>query len=373
MISRIPRSIALVTNRFAPSIGGIQTHVGWLAEELSRRGHDVTVLTHHEGSLPPMEQRPGHLVRRFPTLVHAEHFRLSPALGRHLAGGPTRYDLVHVHGYHDSVAAMAAFGWGGPLVFTPHFHGSSASLIREAMHVPYRRLGRKIVERADHIIHVTASERERFVEAFPAAASISSVISNGIDVSRFACTTPTVERDGRRLVLFAGRLEAYKNVDRLIDAMTHLDGHVLRIVGDGPRRLALQAQAETRGLGDAVIFEGRVSEERLAELMVSADVVVSMSTHEAQGISLLEALACGRPVVASAIPAHKDIADTFGIDLALVEPSEPTSSIAAAIAAATRSSIVPASVPTWAEVAERTAEIYEAVLENVATDRLLPM
>jgi glycosyltransferase involved in cell wall biosynthesis len=360
-----PLRIALVSSRYAPSTGGIQCHVQALAEHLSRSGHRVTVLTHDlDRGDPTEEDLNGVHVVRFLPVVPAEHLLVSPALGRYLADHGDRFDVVHAHGYHDTPAAMVMRHWDGPYVFTPHYHGTSESRARALLHVPYRRIGRKVASGAARIICVTGAEREQFLQHFPTAAERTQVISNGVDVSRFlhAPVRPP-ETDGRRLVVVAGRLEHYKRVDRVIEAMAQLRGDfVLEVCGDGPARADLEAQVVRHELGDAVRIRGRVTDLELASTIRSAAVLVSMSEHEAQGIVLLEATAAGTPSVASAIPAHVDVRRQTEGAVELVQPGADAGELARSIAHGAAQPRPDQLVLSWSEVALQTEMVYRQAL-----------
>jgi glycosyltransferase involved in cell wall biosynthesis len=106
--------------------------------------------------------------------------------------------------------------------------------------------------------------------------------------------------EGRPIVLFVGRLVSYKGVDVLLDAMREIPAVAL-LVGEGPERAALQRTAEAQGVGDRVRFLGEVSNDELAALYRACDLLVlpSVTRQEAFGVVLLEAMACGKPVVST--------------------------------------------------------------------------
>jgi glycosyltransferase involved in cell wall biosynthesis len=367
--------IAFAVNRYLPSTGGTELHVRRLADYLTGAGHRVTVLTHDLDNGEPLEEViDGVRVLRFLPLVPTTHFMASPSLGHHLATHQDDYDLVHAHGYHDTPALMAALTWHGPLVFTPHYHGSSDSRLRSALHVPYRAVGRRIVRRADAVVCVTDAERRRLGDRFPGALPKSTVISNGVDVERF--TTAAVlpaEPDGRRRIVCAGRLDAYKRVDRVIDAMTLLsDRFVLEICGDGPARTELERRVAALDLGGSVRIRGRVTDSELASQIRSAAVLVSMSEQEAQGIVLLEATAAGVPSVASGIPAHADVRRQTEGAVDLVPERVTTADLAAAIRRAADRPAPDQFVPSWSEVGLQTEMLYTRVLgadQKVSSNR----
>ncbi len=111
-------------------------------------------------------------------------------------------------------------------------------------------------------------------------------------------------------VLYLGRLKAYKRVDELIeifaDVRTAIPNAVLRIAGTGDALPSLQTLVERRGLGDSVVFEGFVDDERKLELLQSAWVMVSLSEIEGWGISVIEANACGTPAVVHDVPGLRE-------------------------------------------------------------------
>jgi glycosyltransferase involved in cell wall biosynthesis len=106
--------------------------------------------------------------------------------------------------------------------------------------------------------------------------------------------------EGCPIVLFVGRLVPYKGVDVLLEAMRAIPAVAL-LVGEGPERAALQRTAEALGVADRVRFLGEVSHDELAALYRACDLLVlpSVTRQEAFGVVLLEAMACGKPVVST--------------------------------------------------------------------------
>lgn len=117
--------------------------------------------------------------------------------------------------------------------------------------------------------------------------------------------------------LFVGRLVGWKGVDILLDAFALARKHIpagLEIVGDGPERDRLTAQAAQLGLGEEVRFSGWLEPADCARRMRACDVFVSPSLQESGGIAVLEAMACARPVIASAWGGHLSTVDgTTGV------------------------------------------------------------
>ena len=189
------------------------------------------------------------------------------------------------------------------------------------------------------------------------------MISNGVDRERLQAAPISQEPDGRTILLVAGRLDHYKQVDRVLKAMTALrENFVLKITGDGPARSYLAELVRTHELEDSVHLLGRVPDETLASLFRSAGCLISMSTHEAQGIVLLEALSVGTRAVASAIPAHVDVGRMANGAVTLVATDSSPRTLADAIGQACRQSRPDVFIPGWAEVALQTELLYHRVI-----------
>ena len=357
--------ICFVTSHYAPFIGGIETHVERIAFHLAARGDDVTVLTQTDDDAWPNEETiDGVRVRRFAVPLPSRNFAVSPALFRALRAERGGWDVVHAHGYGGAAPLLAATARARPLVFTPHYHGTGHSTFRKALHVPYRRVGSRVVAATSAVICVSNAERSLFLSHFPAAAAKTSVIPNGVDLDRLLAARPM--RTERRVVVSAGRLETYKHVELTIKAFAHLsDEYHLIVTGDGPERARLEGITAQLRLGHKVSFLGRIDVEDLRRWFKSAQVYVSMSTNEAMPVTILEMLACGVRVVASDIPAHRDLKASFGEWLTLVPLTTPAPELAARIEGAAETELAkrPA-VPTWTDVAEATRGVYQQVLDG---------
>ncbi len=178
----------------------------------------------------------------------------------------------------------------------------------------------------------------------------------------------------RPFVLFVSSLWPYKNCDGLIRAFAaarpHLDGHGLVVVGPGrdtAYAARLRSLAESLGVGDDVTWVGGVSLEETVDFYRAADVFVYPSHNETFGLPLLEAMACGCPVVTSDRTA---MPETAGGAAVLADPDEPDS-IASAIltALAEAEALRPRGLQragefTWRHTAKRTLEVYREVHAN---------
>ncbi len=180
-------------------------------------------------------------------------------------------------------------------------------------------------------------------------------------------------------LLFVGRLEPRKGLDQLLHAFTILKAtrpHLrLYVVGDGPDRDRAEALLPA-GLRTDVVFLGRVDQDELPRFYASCDLFVAPALGgESFGIVLIEAMAAGRPVVASDIPGYASVI-TDGVTGRLVPPRDPealaatigtlldTPATAAALAAAAAEHV---ERYDWAAVAERARAVYERVLGTRST------
>ncbi|MBV9682870.1 MAG: glycosyltransferase family 4 protein [Solirubrobacterales bacterium] len=359
--------VAVVCPRYEPEWGGIETHVSQLVRRLAHEA-EIEVLTQtSDDSLPRVERRAGALVRRFHVVTPSVNYAWAPTLWTYLARNRHSWDVVHAHHYHALPALGAALGSVAPLVLTPHFHGTGHTAFRRALHVIYRPVGRLLVSRARRIICVTAAERRLLSDRFPGSVPRAVVIPNGVECEPLATATPFASQGP--VILVSGRLEAYKHPVAAVDALSLLPGDVtLKITGDGPERGALEQRIRQQQLSGRAELLGRVSDEDLRRWMRTARVLVSMSEHEAYGIVLLEALAAGASVVASDIPAHREIATLYGAGRIQLVPVGASAEVVAnairrQLATTPRSSALPA-LPTWDGAAEATLALYRELAQG---------
>jgi 1,2-diacylglycerol 3-alpha-glucosyltransferase len=357
--------IAQLVASYHPRVGGVEKHVARLAQGCAEAGDDVTVLTHQFGHSPADEWIGAVRVRRFPLTVDSEIYPFSLSLFRHLRTHAADFDLVHVHSYH-TLIGHAAIGTGLPLIFTPHYHGTGHTPLRAFLHRLYRPAGARQFKMADAVICVSDAERNLVINDFPGVGGRTGTIPNGTD-SKPGIGDDAALVPGRDPVLVTvGRLERYKNVDLIIDAFRALPSPTtLVVVGDGPERSRLKQHARAGEPGWPVLFSGRIPDSALTRLFGQAAVVASASDHEAFGLTLTEGLASGARVVASAIPAHAELARLAGpsAPVSLVDPRD-TRKFADLLAESLRAGRVSASdlkLPSWAEVVADTRNLYTQV------------
>ncbi|MFC1786462.1 glycosyltransferase family 4 protein [Halobacteriota archaeon] len=290
--------IAQVCPRYHPDIGGVETHVKELSERLVKNGWDVEVIcTNPSGKLQKKDKVNGVKITRFRSIAPNDAFFFAPQIYSYLIN--REYDIIHTHNYHAFPALFCALAKKDrKLVFTPHYHGAGHSFIRNQLHKPYRPLGARILKKSDKIVCVSQFELNLIKENFNIPASKLTHIPNGINLDEFKDVKP-IERKNKT-ILFVGRLEKYKGVQYVIQALPLLE-HRLEIVGKGPYEQKLKKMANNLGTSKKIDWIRGLPRHELLQHYKSADVFVMLSEHEAYGITVAEALASGTPCIISDI------------------------------------------------------------------------
>lgn len=140
------------------------------------------------------------------------------------------------------------------------------------------------------------------------------VIPIGVDLSRF-CPAGTARASDRFRLLYVGRLARGKRVDNLIRAMAMMKGKpvILTIIGGGPERERLETLAKELDVMDMVTFAGRVPDEELPDYYRACDAWVTASEHEGFCVPIVEAMACGKPVIVPDVTAMPETAGVAGL------------------------------------------------------------
>jgi glycosyltransferase involved in cell wall biosynthesis len=360
--------VLFVTTRYPPHTGGVERHVAEVAEGLVARGHEATVFTAdaRTAGAPRRQRRRGVRVRRFRGAAPGGAFHVAPGLVRAVRDASA--DLVHAHNYHSLPLLFAALGThapalgsGAPLVVTPHYHGASASTLRDRLLSAYRLAGGWALRRAERVVAVSDWERARLADDFGVRAT---VIPNGLDVERFAEGSDGDAPAGRHpYLLSVGRLAEYKGVQHVIRALGDLP-YDLVVAGSGEYADELRAVARGAGVADRVHFLGYVPDEELPGLYAGAEAFVTCSGFEAYGMTVAEALAAGTPCVvrrAGALVDWTDREDCVGVGSE--EWVSPTA-VADGVREAVTRSAPSEPLPTWDEVVAETETLYRGVLDS---------
>jgi len=230
--------------------------------------------------------------------------RLDPRTAAALASeiAPWHPTVVHAHDYKSAFYAwLASRQRPAPLVATLHGWADASRALRV-----YNRMELALLRRFDALVVVAAAQAERLRAAGIPASRIHQ-IDNAIEPPQAVGEPAGALRRELGLPEHAyvfgavARLAPEKNLDLLLDAFAAMDDHasVLLLVGDGPDRAALEAQAQRLGLGERVRFAGQ--RDDMARVYPALDCLVLSSRTEGMPLVVLEAMACGVPVIATAV------------------------------------------------------------------------
>lgn len=309
-----------------PVRGGMERHIA-LTCRFQRQWAEVEALTCSRSLRTQVVERDGTRVTEVAEWGRLQSAPLSPAFPLHMRG--TKCDVMVIHVPNPT----AELGW---LLARPRaclvvrYH---SDIVRQAAAMRiYRPIQMQFLRRADIIVPTSQQYLDTSATLEP-FCSKCRVLPLGIVADEFA--RPREERVaelraqyGREFVFFSGKHRYYKGLQYLIDASISIGSKVV-IGGDGPERRALETRA--RSLGAKVEFTGELSQEELVDHLHACAIFVfpSVARSEAFGISILEAHACGKPVVATKLGTGVEFANLHGETGLNVSPHDPAALAAA--------------------------------------------
>ena len=355
--------------------GGVGEHVRNLATELRSRGVDVKVLAPAAGAQKSPIDGLVALGRPIPVPANGSVARIS--LSFHLSRrirevlAAEAFDVLHIHEPLMPALPVTMLRLNQASATVGTFHAYA----RQNLGYYYGRpILRRQFKRLDACIAVSEPARSFVARYFPGDYA---VIPNGIDPQRFRPeVTPAagIAHPQRRTILFVGRLEERKGLSTLLDAYQLLRqvraDCQLVVVGDGALRRGYERRVEEEGIPD-VRFCGFIPEQEKPGYLTAADIYCAPNTgKESFGVILLEAMASGRPVVATAIDGFRQVL-TEGREGLLVPPGDD-GAMATALARLLdhpeqrlemgRAGRAAAVGYAWPLVADRVLEVYQAAL-----------
>jgi D-inositol-3-phosphate glycosyltransferase len=353
--------IALISEHASPlatigsvDAGGQNIYVACLAQALAAAGHRVDVLTRRDDPELPaaVDMRPGvrvlHLDAGPPSFVPKErlleHMGAFARSAQRLFARSVPYDVVHANFFMSGLVALKLKErFGTPLVVTFHALG----LVRrehqgEADTFPAARIDieRCIVRHADCVVAECPQDREDLLRLYGARQRRIATVPCGVDLQQFRhCAKAAARRalgldDNEFVVLQLGRLVPRKGIDNVIRGLALLDpstrARLVVVGGDAaapdeartPEIARLRGIARDCGVEARVTFVGHRQRDDLQQCYAAADVFVTTPWYEPFGITPLEAMACGIPVIGSAVGGIQySVAD--GVTGYLVPPRDP--------------------------------------------------
>jgi len=296
-----------------PTYGGSGAVATELGLELARRGHEVHFISYAS----PFRLRGGFVERvTFHEVVTADYplfehspYALALAVKQHEVALREELELMHVHYAipHATTAWLAKqmLKSERDLKVVTTLHGTDITLVGQDP--SYFTLTKFSIEQSDRVTAVSQYLRDETYRAFGCAGCDVQVIPNFISTAEYH---PAADGDCRRALAPAGHkilihVSNFRPVKRVRDVVRVFAGvrravpATLVLVGDGPDRDAAQQEADRQGLGDDVRFFGKV--DQVADVLRCGDLFLLPSETESFGLAALEAMACGVPVLASAV------------------------------------------------------------------------
>ena len=364
--------VALVSEHASPlavlggvDAGGQNVHVAELAAGLGAAGHDVTVYTRRDDpALPdrvpfapgvevvPVTAGPASRVAKDGLLPYMGEF--ADALAAEWA--LERPDVVHGHFWMSGLAVLDAarrvdLELGGHLPVAQTFHALGVVKrrhqgLRDTSPAERSWLEPDVARRVDTVI-ATCSDEAFELRAFGVPPARIAVVPCGVDVAHFSPDGPAVPRTERLRILTVSRLVQRKGVGIAIEALAQLveagvDAELVIVGGAGdagdldadPEVERLRGVIAEQGVEDRVVLAGRMAHDQLPAWYRSADVVVCAPWYEPFGIVPLEAMACGRPVIASSVGGLIDtvVEDVTGVHVPPRDPGAVAGAVAGLLA-----------------------------------------
>lgn len=364
----------MVGRYFHPVIGGVENHMLNLASELVGRGHKVRVYASDRGfdggKLPQHDEIDGVEVRRFP-----DHASLFGAISR------SECDIIHYHLYRSiyvGTAVLAGKISGNPIVLTPHCIYPAFGYMDEFKKALYdKTLGRIVLASVDKTIALTETDKNDII-AIGAAPEKIEIVPNSIRLEDFGGYTPPdlfknlfqVEK----FLLYVGRIDWNKGLEHVIIAMPFIKDMGLKfvIIGeDVGMRERLEKLARELKVEEDIIFTGKVSQETLKSAYAACTLFILPSFYEGLPTTVLEAMAYGKPVIATDTGGTKHII-RHGQDGFLIGYDDPMDIIAKtkealgsdleAIARNAKKNVE--DNYTWQKSAEKIEQIYEDAIKR---------
>ena len=336
--------ICLLTESFYPKIGGGETHARLLGTRLIRRGVSVFVLTQKQlRTWPRVDQVDGIPVHRVgpPGFARFGKFLMLPAALLTLLRRRHDYDVIYVCGFRTlgPVAVLVARLTGSRCVLRAEscaelsgadpIHQVRGGIRQNLVHALIG-LRNRILLRADRFLSISEAIAEEFRSCGVPPERIVA-IRNGIDTARFTPASGARKQELRRqlglpdgfLCTYTGKLNRGKGLEMLLRAWRRLEHPALHLVlvGSGAHQFLscedeLRTFVRTHDLEQRVTFTGAV--RNVEDYLQASDLFVFPSESEALGISLIEAMACGLPVVATRTGGIPDVVDD-GVNGCLIE------------------------------------------------------
>ena len=315
----------LIVNYEYPPLGGGASNASWfMAKALVAQGHAVSVLTSSFQELRGRTNEDGIVVHRIPAIRRARDRSNMIEMATFVVSGLFRVASIIRQERIEAaiifftipcgpVGYLAKKLYGIPYVISLR-GGDVPGLVPElaGMHRFLQSLRRLILRNAQAIVANASGLAALSEQVDPYRVG---VIPNGVDTGFFLPRNDTSRDQSTRArpfqLIFVGRFHTQKNLFFLLDRLSelrnrNLDFH-LHLIGDGPERAGLEQHVEKLRLSERVVWHGWLDKDSLNKAYQQADCMINPSLYEGMPNTVLEAMACGLPVIASNIPGNVDV------------------------------------------------------------------
>jgi phosphatidylinositol alpha-mannosyltransferase len=371
--------IALVSPYDFAYPGGVAIHISYLEHHLARMGHDVKVIAPASKAVSGFGDRFISIgsPRPIPTSGSIARLTISPWLSKRVKAvlEKEKFDIIHLHEPLMPMLCTTVLRLSQTANIGT-FHASSGNPGYNFA----RPLSTWLLKRWFRKLHGKIAVSQPAMEfANSYFAGYYNIIPNGVDIEHFSPDVSPIEkfRDGKLNILFVSRLEKRKGLNYLLEAFKQVKREIpksrLIVVGPGTRlRRKYEKEVKRSGLKD-VVFAGLVPYEKLPRYYKTADVFCAPATGwESFGIILLEAMAAGKPVVASNIDGYARVV-AHNVEGLLVPPGDKETLAQALISLLTDESLrremgargrVKALEYSWERIAQNVLQYYIRVLSE---------
>jgi rhamnosyl/mannosyltransferase len=319
------RILHIYKDYYPPIIGGMEMSMALLCRKMRTRA-EVEALVCSRSIRSRVRTVDGVRVTEVGELGRILSAPIAPAFPLAMKRAP--FDILHFH-LPNPTAVMSYLLARPAGTLVVHYH---SDIVRQAFALRlYAPFLRRFLRLAGAII-VTSPNYLETSEHLQPFKEKCRVVPLGMDLDELELTEgeetgvqALQEKYGKPFLLFVGVLRYYKGVQYLIEAMREVDCPLV-VVGDGPERLGLERMAETSGVGDKVHFAGEIAQRELVQHYHACEVFVFPGSHrsEAYGLSLVQALACGKPAVSTRLGTGTSFVNIDGETGLVVEPRDPT-------------------------------------------------
>ncbi len=358
--------LAIAAPRAPTARGGVERMIGATARTLSSTGK-VFVEVYCTGNKEAHEDCGDYLLHQYRGYTNAFCYsrRLREALAR------SDSDIIHAHSFTTYIPYAASFATNAtrPMVLNTHYHSRGSTKFFDLARRAYDPIiGKRCIETAKRLICGSHDEIDHLCASFPNASNKVRLIPPGIDIEAIESSKPYFRCTGqKKLALYIGRLERYKNPHLLIPALKHAPNLSLIIIGTGPERRNLESMIASFGLEKRAKVLTGLDDGSVHRWLASCDVFVTLSDIESFGITVAEALAAGKPVLLNRQPSLAEFEAKFPNSVMGIDAHSMTSE-GLAKALQERASITPKkedlSEYSWTNVGTRILALYKEVLDG---------